>query len=319
MFKPCLLARMGFVGMMVLGAGAVSGQDYPSKLVRIITAAGGGTTDVGARLIAQGLSGGFGQPVVVENRPSSLVGEIVAKAPPDGYTLLVVGSAFVIGPLLQKTSYDPVKDFAPISLTSSSPNILVVHPSLPVKSAKDLIALARGRPGELNYGSGPGGSSPHLAAELFKSMAGVDIVRISYKGGGPAVIGLIGGEVQLMISPAGSVSTHLKSDKLRALAVTSAQPSVLLPGLATVAATGLPGYESSSLVGMLAPAGTLETISNRLNQEIVRMLNRADVKEKFLNAGLETIGSSAGQFAATMKSEIAKWGKVIKDANIKGE
>jgi tripartite-type tricarboxylate transporter receptor subunit TctC len=319
MLKPCLLAKIVSGGIVVLGAAAVYGQDYPNKPMRIITAAGGGATDVAARLIAQGLAGGFGQPVVVENRPSSLVGEIVAKAPPDGYTLLVVGSAFVIGPLLQKTSYDPLRDFSPISLTSSSPNILVVHPSLPVKSVKELIALARARPGELNYGSGPAGSSPHLAAELLKSMAGVNIVRISYKGGGPAVIGLIGGEVQLMISPAGSVSTNIKSGKLRALAVTSAQPSALLPGLPTVAATGVPGYESSSLVGMLAPAGTPETISNRLNQEIVRVLNRVDVKEKFLNAGLETIGSSPGQFAATMKSEIAKWGKVIKGAGIKDE
>ena len=318
MLKPCFVASMVSVGVVLLGTGAVSGQDYPNKPIRIVSAAGGGATDVAARLIAQGLSGPLGEPVIIDNRPSNLVGEVVAKSPPDGYTLLFIGSAFAIGPLLQKTPYDPVKDFAPISLTSSSPNLLVVHPSLPVKSVKELIALAKARPGELNYGSGPAGSSPHLDAELFKSMAGVNIVRIPYKGGAPALNALMGGEVQLMISPAGSVSAHLKSGRVRALAVTSAQPSALLPGLPTVAAS-LPRYESGSTHGIYAPAGTPEAIINRLNQEIVRLLNRADTKEKFLNAGIEVIGSSPEQFAASMKSEIAKWGKVIKDAGIKAE
>ena len=243
----------------------------------------------------------------------------MSKAPPDGYTLLIDAASFWIGPLLQETPYDPVKDFAPVTLTDSAPNVLVVNPSLPVKSVKELIALAKARPGELNYGSSSTGSTPHLAAELFNMMAGVKIVRVPFKGSGPAVISLLGGQVQLMFATAGSVAPHVKSGRLRALAVASLQPSALAPGLPTIAASGVPGYEAVAFEGMFAPAKTPVAIIDRLNQEIVRVLNRAEVKERFFNAGVETVGSTPEEFAAAIKSNVAKWGKLIKDAGIRDE
>jgi tripartite-type tricarboxylate transporter receptor subunit TctC len=307
------------LGMMVLGAGMVFGQNYPNKPIRIVASAAGGSGDFAARLIGQGLSGALGQQVVVDNRGGIIPGEIVSKAPPDGYTLLIDAASFWIGPLLQETPYDPVKDFAPVTLTDSAPNVLVVNPSLPVKSVKELIALAKARPGELNYGSSSTGSSPHLAAELFNMMAGVKIVRVPFKGSGPAVISLLGGQVQLMFATAGSVAPHVKSGRLRALAVASLQPSALAPGLPTIAASGVPGYEAVAFEGMFAPAKTPVAIIDRLNQEIVRVLNKAEVKERFFNAGVETVGSTPEEFAAAIKSNVAKWGKLIKEAGIRDE
>jgi tripartite-type tricarboxylate transporter receptor subunit TctC len=313
------VAWMFSIGMMVLGAGIVFGQKYPNKPIRIVASAAGGSGDFAARLIAQGLSGALSQQVVVDNRGGVIPGEIVSKAPPDGYTLLIDAASFWIGPLLQETPYDPVKDFAPVTLTDSAPNVLVVNPSLPVKSVKELIALAKARPGELNYGSSSTGSTPHLAAELFNMMAGVKIVRVPFKGSGPAVISLLGGQVQLMFATAGSVAPHVKSGRLRALAVASLQPSALAPGLPTIAASGVPGYEAVAFEGMFAPAKTPVAIIDRLNQEIVRVLNRAEVKERFFNAGVETVGSTPEEFAAAIKSNVAKWGKLIKDAGIRDE
>jgi tripartite-type tricarboxylate transporter receptor subunit TctC len=313
------VAWMFPLGMMVLGAGMVFGQNYPNKPIRIVASAAGGSGDFAARLIAQGLSGALSQQVVVDNRGGVIPGEIVSKAPPDGYTLLIDAASFWIGPLLQETPYDPVKDFAPVTLTDSAPNVLVVNPSLPVKSVKELIALAKARPGELNYGSSSTGSTPHLAAELFNMMAGVKIVRVPFKGSGPAVISLLGGQVQLMFATAGSVAPHVKSGRLRALAVASLQPSALAPGLPTIAASGVPGYEAVAFEGMFAPAKTPVAIIDRLNQEIVRVLNRAEVKERFFNAGVETVGSTPEEFAAAIKSNVAKWGKLIKDAGIRDE
>ena len=318
------MLRLGFVvwmvlvGLMVLDAGVVSGQDYPNKPIRIVTGEIGGGSDLVARIIAQALSGNLSQQVIVENRTGLISVEVGSKAPPDGYTLILSGSLWIF-PLLQKVSFDPVKDFSPIALVASTPNVLVVHSSLPVKSVKELIALAKARPGELNYGSGPIGSTSHLAGELFKTMADVKIVGIPFRGNGPALIALIGGEMQLMFGNAGGVVPHVKSGKLRSLAVTSARPSVLAPGLPTVAAAGLPGYEVGSIIGIFAPAGTPTTIVNRLNQEIVRVLNQADVKEKFLNAGTETVGNSPGEFSVFIKSDMARMGKVIKAAGIRAE
>ncbi len=310
------------VGMMILGADVLTGQDYPSKPVRIVASEAGGAGDFAARLIAQGLTYSLGQQVIIENRGGSGVipAEVVAKSAPDGYTLLFFASSLWLLPFIQdNVPYDPVRDFSPITLAIRSPNLIVVHPSLPVKSVKELIALAKAKPGELNYASGLTGSSSHLAAELFSSMAGVNIVRIPYKGIGPALTALIGGQVQLSFANASAVTPHIKSGKLRALAVTSPQPSVLFPGLPTVAASGLPGYESASIFGMFAPAKTPATLINRLNQETVRVLNRADMKERFFNVGVETVGSSPEDFAATMKSEMTRMGKVIKHAGIRAE
>ena len=305
------------IGLMVLGAGAVSAQDFPTKPIRIITGGVGGGNDFTARQLAQGITGSLGQPVIVDNRTGFLATEAVSKAPPDGYTLIVIGNALWVRPLLEKVPHD-VRDFSPITLTERTVNIVAVHPSLPVKSIKELIALAKARPGELNYGSSAPGSSNHLAGELFRSMAGVKLVNVPYKSSPPVITALIGGEVQLAIIDVGLVVPHVKTGKLRALAVTSTEPSALAPGLPTVAASGLPGYESVSMVGVLAPTKTPAAIINRLNQEMVRVLNMPEVKERFLNVGIEVATSSPEQFAATIKSDIAKWGKVIKDAGISG-
>ncbi len=284
-------------GVIVLFAEGATGQEYPNKPLRFIASGIGGGSDFTARLIGQGISGPLGQSVIVENRGGVLQGEIVAKSPPDGYTVLVAGGQAFITPLLQKASYDPEKDFAAVTLTDTSPNILTVHPSVPAKSVKELIALAKARPGELNYGSTAAGGSIHLATELFKSMAGVNLVNIPYKATGLAVNDLMGGQVHLMISTALSVTPQMKSGRLRGLAVTSAQPSVLAPGLPTIAAAGLPGYEAVGITGAYVPAKTPAAIINRLNQEMVRYLNTPDAKEKFL----VTVQPEAGIGACPMK------------------
>ena len=297
------------------------GQTYPNRPVRLVATAAGGAGDVAARIIGQNISGSLGQPVVVENRGTGIVpGEIVAKAPPDGYTLLIAGTVIWLSPFLQEhLPFDPLKDFSPITLAVTTPNVLVVHPSLPVKSVKDLVALARSKPGVLNYGSTGSGSSYHLAGELFKSMARVDIVRVAYKGSAQGLNDLISGQLHLMFPTAPAGLPHLRSGKLKGLAVTSTGPSALVPGLPTASASGLPGYESGSILGIFAPARTPEPIVHRLNQEIVRVLNNAEQKEKFLGLGLEAVGNSPEQFTATIKSEMAKWGKVIRDAGIRAE
>src|SRR5258706_10699878 len=250
-----LVAWMFPAGLMVLGAGAASGQNYPGRPVRIVTGVPGGSLDLTARLIAPKLAERLGQQVIIDNRGGVLSMEIAAKAPADGYTLLLAsGSLWTSQFLRDHVAWDPIRDFAPITLLVTSPNILVVHPSLPARSIKGLIALARSRAGELNYSSGQTGSSSHIAGELFKSMARVNIVRVAYKGQGAAMLSLITGESQVSFPNAASAGPFMQSGKLRALAVTTAQPSPLAPGLPTVAAAGLPGYESSAILGMVAPA-----------------------------------------------------------------
>ena len=318
-FPGCTMA---FIALAAAGM-AASAQNYPSRPIRIVTAEPGGGNDFAARLIVQGLGGSLGQPVIVDNRGGAgglIAVNVALKAQPDGHTLLLYANNVWIIPLLRRSApYDAVRDFVPITLAAKAPNAVVVHPSLPVKSIAQLIALAKARPGELNYGSGGNGSSTHLAVELFKSMAGVDIVRVVFKGNAPAQNALFSGEVQLMIAPAGSLASHLNSARLRALAVTSAQPSPLLPGLPTMAASGLPGYESMQIYGIFAPAKTPAAIVGRLNEEIVRVVQRPDVRDKFLAAGVEPVGSTPQELATTMKSEIVRIGKVIKDAGIRDE
>ena len=302
----------------LLGTAAVSAQEYPTKPIRIVTGGIGGAADFAARLIAQGLSGSFSHPAVVENRGGIIPMESVAKAPPDGHTLLLHGSTIWLAPLLQaRVPYDPQKDFSPISLTSTSPNILVVHPSLPVKNVRQLIALAKAKPGMLNYASAGLGGSSHLAAALFNAMADVNIVGIMYKGSSAALTDLISGEVQLTFNALPPTIPHIKTGRLKGLAVTSAQPSALLPDFPTIAASGVPGYEAVSIIGILAPAKTPAAIVNLLNQNIVRTLKRTDVKEKFFNTGVQTVGSSPEQFALGIKYEMAKWAKVFKAAGIR--
>ena len=303
--------------VMVLDLGSAFSQEFPNKPIRIVTSAIGGGNDTTARVVAQWLSGPLGQQVIVENRTSLLAAEAVAKAPPDGYTMLFAGSSFATLPLLQTAGYDPIKDYVPVSIIDSSPDVVVVHPSLPVKSIKELIALAKAKPGVLNYGSGTTGGAQHLPVEVFKSMTGVDIVRVAYKGSGPAVNGLLGGEIELMFTTSASVAVHLKSGKVRGLAVTSARRSALAPDLPTVAEAGVPGYEFILIDSMLAPAKTPAAIVNRLNREIVRVLSTAEAKERFLSFGAEPAPSSPEELAAFLKSDISRLAKLIKDTGIR--
>jgi tripartite-type tricarboxylate transporter receptor subunit TctC len=320
MVKLRFVARIFSLVAIAPWVGMACAQNYPNRPIRIISSPVGGGNDFVARLIAQGLTGPLGQPIIIENRPNNVTGQIVAKALPDGYTLLASSGSLWLAPLMQDgVPYDAVRDFAPVSLTAISPNILVVHPTVPASSIKELIALAKAKPGALNVATGPTASTNHLAAEMFKYMAGINITRVAYKGGGPALIGLVGGEVQLLFASASSVVPQMKSGKLKALAITSAKASALAPELPTVSAAGLPGYEVVGIDCMFAPARTPAAIIKYLNQEIVRVVNEVEVKAKFLGAGSEIVGSTPQQLAATVKAEIATWGKVIKEAGIRVE
>ena len=293
-------------------------QNWPLKPVRIITAEPGTGNDLIARLIVPYLSNAFGQQFIVDNRGLVAV-DMVAKAAPDGYTLLSYGPPLWLTPLLRQVSYDPLRDLAPITLAGSSPNILAIHPSVPAKSVSELLLLAKQRPGELNYSSSSTGSSPHLAAELFKTMAGINIVRVPYKGSSQALVGLVGGQVHLMFPNAGTVAPHLKSTRVRALAVTTSAPSALVPGLPTLSASGVTGYESASQFALFAPAGTPSAIIERLNREMIAALRKPDVTERLFGSGVEVTTGTPTELAVTMKSEMAKWGKLIKEAGIREE
>ena len=312
---------LAVVFIMAQPGTTASAQSYPLKPVRLITAAAGAGGDFVVRMVAPGLTELWGQPVIVENRGGSAVipVELVAKAPPDGYTLLGFGTSLWHLPLMQSVSYDPIKDFAPITLVSTTPMILVVHLSLPVKSIKELVALAKRRPGQLNYSSGISGSTTHLPAEMFKSMAGVDLVRVSYKGGAPALSALLGGETHLMFANAGGAGPHIKSSRLRALAVTTAQRSALFPELPTIAASGLPGYEASSLQALFAPAATPAALIHQLSRDLLRVLGRPEVKERFLRSGSEVVASSPEELATAIKADMIKMDKIIKAAGIRAE
>jgi tripartite-type tricarboxylate transporter receptor subunit TctC len=272
-------------------------------------------------MMSFGLAGPLGQQLIVDNRGSGVIpGSIVAKAVPDGYTLLVYGGTFLLSPLmLDQPPYHPLRDFAPITLISDSPVILVVHPSVPANTVKELIALAKAKPGSLNYASASSGSASHLAGELFKAMTATDIMRINYKGNGPAVLDLLGGRVQVMFVNAATVTPSIKSGKLKALAVASNAPSALAPNVPTVSAAGVPGYEASSKIGMFAPARTPDAIIKRLNQDAVRYIRTPEAKELIFNQGADAVGSSPEQFIASIKSDLARMGKVIKDLGIKEE
>jgi tripartite-type tricarboxylate transporter receptor subunit TctC len=315
------IQRFIFCGVL-LGAAAAHGQTYPGnyplKPLRIITAATGGSSDFTSRLIAHALTERLGQQVIVDNR-GNLGGEILARLPPDGYNLLIDGASLWIGPLVQKMPYDALLDFAPVAIAVRAPNVIVVHPSLPVKSVKELVALARARPGELNYGSGGIGGASHLPAELFKSQASINIVNVNYKGTGPAISALMAGEVHVMFANAAIASPHMRSGKVRAVAVASLKQTPVFPDLPSLATSGLPGFEAGVVQGVVAPAKTPAALINRLNQEIVHVLNRADVKARHFTAGVETVASSPEELSATIKSDRARWGKVIKDANIRVE
>ncbi len=299
---------------------AAVGQNYPYKPIRMLSGEAESGGDITGRLIGQKMASSLGQPMIMDNRGGSIVipTMMMVKAAPDGYTVLLYAGSVWLLPFLQDgVPYDPVRDFSPITLASSSPNVVVVNPLVEARSIRELIALAKAKPGGLNYSSSTIGSSSHLAGALFNSMAGVNIQNIPYKGSGPAAVALVGGEVQVMFSNTGVVTPHLKAGRVRALAVTSAQPSALLPDLPTVAASGLPGYEVATIFGIFAPAKTPSAIINKLNQEMVRALRMSDVKEKLLSVGIDAIGSSPAELASTMKADMARMGTVIKTLGIR--
>jgi tripartite-type tricarboxylate transporter receptor subunit TctC len=312
-FVPGMLS----VGLIVLGVGTACGQDYPSQPIRLVGSSPGGGSDLVMRLIAPTLRNALGQPVVIDNRPTILLGEIGSKAPPDGYTVIVVGNSFYIGHLLRETPWDPVRDFLPVTLADAGPSVLIVHPSLPVKSVKELIALAKARPKQLNFATGAPGSTAHLAAELFKGMAGINMIWVPYKDNGPGMMSVIAGETQLIFKDAAGVLPQMKAGRVRGLAVTSAQPSPLFPGLPPIADAGLPGYEALTTDAIVVPARTPTAIVNRLNEEIVRALNEANTRQTLFNSGVVVVGSSPEEFGAFLKASIAKWSKVIKDAGMR--
>jgi len=304
---------------LFLGASLACAQDYPTRPIRLISPGPGGGADFVARLLSHGISGPLGQQIVVDNRPAGVIpGQIVSKAPPDGYTIMVNGNSFWLSPLMRSSApYDPLKDFSPISTVVASPNILVVHSSVSANNVKELIALAKAKPGFLNYASSTTGGSGHLSAELFKYLAGVDLVRVSYKTSGTSVNSLIAGEVHVMFGNAPPVVPHVKAGRLKALAVTTLQRSVLFPDLPTIAESGLPGFDTASVYGLFAPANTPAPIVGRLNQEVVRLLGRPEAKDKLLATGVVAVGSTPRELSAAMQSEIERMGPVIRSAGIR--
>ena len=304
------------VGMVL--AGGASAQTWPTTHVRIITAGAGGGSDFASRLIAAPLGATLGQQVIVENR-GLLAADIAAKAAPDGYTMLFSTPGQSVIPLLllgPKIGFDPFKEITPITLLARQYNALVVHPSVPARSVAELVALARKQPGKLSYGSSGNGSPNHLGMELFKLDAKIDLVHVPYKGAAPALLDVIAGQVQLIITSPISAAPHIATGKVRALATSGSKRNPLLPDLPTVAEAGLPGYEITGWVGVLVPAGTGRETIAVLQADIARALTLPDLKEKFAHLGAEAGSSTPEQFAEFIQSEIAKWGRVIRDAGI---
>ena len=311
--------------LFLLCAAAALAQPYPTKAVRMVVpfAAGAGSNDIMARLTAQKLGDSLGQQFVVDNRPgaSGIIGcDIVAKAQPDGYTVLMMSLTFTVNPsLFKKLPYDTVKDLVPVTMVASAPLMLVVHPSIPVKSVAEFIAYAKANPGKLNFGSGGPGTTPHLAGEMLKAMAHLDVTHIPYKGGAPALSDLISGQIQFMLENIPGTLPFAKAGKLRALAVTDLKRSPLLPDLPTLDESGLKGYQIVGWNGLFVPAGTPSAIINKLHTEVVKALALPDVKERLATMGADGVGDTPQHFTAFIKAEIPKWAKVVKDAGLKVE
>lgn len=301
--------------------GAATAQTYPAKAVRIVVGyPPGGPTDLLARIVAQKLTESWGQQVLVDNRPgaSGMIGaELTVRAAPDGYTLLMVPVTYAVTPsLFPKMTYDAAKDLAPVAQVAAAPFMLVVHPTLPVKTVKDLVALARSRPGQINYASASTGGMPHLAGELFNTMTGVKMVHIPYKGAAPATTDLLSGQVSLMFNNMLSAMPHVKSSRLRAVAVTSSKRSAAVPQLPTIAET-VPGYEASGWYGAFAPAATPRELVAKINSDMNRVMRLPDVAQRLSGDGVEPVGTTPEQFGSYLRQEIAKWGKIVKASGAK--
>ena len=313
--------------VLFIAAGAVAGgasaQQYPVRPIRMIVGfPPGGGTDIVGRIVAQKLSEVLRQQIAVDNRGGAsgqLAAELTAKAPPDGYTVMMahIAAVSILPSLYPKLPYDPLKDFAPITLVATGPNLLVVHPSVPAKTVKDLIALAKSKPGQLQYASPGAGTVQHLAAEFFKLQAKVDMLHVPYKGSGQSIVDLIAGQVHLDFDAVPPVINYVRQGRLRAIAVTSAKRFSLLPDIPTISEGGVPGFDMSTWWGLVAPAAVSKDVIGKLYGETVKLLHQNDVKEKIAFVGAETVGNSPEEFGAFIRSEAAKYAKIIKEANIK--
>jgi len=309
-----LLALVATAGMNV------HAQDkYPTRPVRIVTATPGGGNDFLARIVAPPLGNAIGQQIIVDNRPSRLVGGIAARSTPDGYTLVVGGSTLQYTPLLERIDYNAITDFTPVSLLERSPNVLVVTPALKVNNVSELVSMARAKPGVLNYGTGAGGASLHLAGELFMIATNTRLVRVPYKATGPAVLGLLTNEVQLVFATAGAVVPLLKDGKLKALGVTTAEPTPLVPGIPTIAQQGVPGFELVTIGFMLAPAKTPQPIVRLLNQHIVKLMQQPDVKERLAAGGSDATSSSPEELGRIMREDDIRMRKLFKQLGLSAD
>ncbi len=321
----CTLALFAWVAECAGAQGFSVSTDsaYPVKPVRIVVpSSAGGSTDFLIRPLATRLGDALGKPIIVENRPGagSVIGtELVVKAAPDGYTLLAAPASITMSPALYKLPFDPLRDLAPIVNLAAFPNILVVHPSLPAKSVRELIALARAQPGQIHFGSSGVATGTHMSMALFTSMAGITLVHVPYKGGAPGVIGLISGEVQVNFATITTALPHVKTGRLRALAVSTARRSRAAPGIPTVAESGLKTFEYASWIGLLAPAGTPRPVIARLNAEAVKAVQSPEIKEILAAEGAEPIAGTPEQFAYTLATEVPRWVKVVKAAGIEAQ
>jgi tripartite-type tricarboxylate transporter receptor subunit TctC len=323
--RRTFLAAGAAVGLLSLAPLAAQAQAFPTKAITIVVPfSAGGTTDILARVIGQYMSKDLGQPVIVDNRAGAggnIGAQAVARAAPDGYTLLMgtVGTHAINQSLYKKMSFDPIKDFAPLSRVALVPNLLVANPSQPFKNVKEMIAYAKANPGKVTFGSSGNGSSIHLSGELFKHMAGVDMQHVAYRGSAPAVTDLLGGQIAVMFDNMPSAIGHVKSGKLRPLAVTTPKRSPALPDVPTIAEAGVPGYEATSWFGLLAPAKTPAAVVTKLNASILKALADPEVKKKLAEQGAEPYGEKPDQFAAFIQSETAKWGKIVKQSGATAE
>jgi tripartite-type tricarboxylate transporter receptor subunit TctC len=308
---------------VTLASGAALAQAYPSKPIRLIVPfPAGGAVDISARAIGAELSRSLGQQVVVENRPGAggnLAAEAAARAAPDGYTLFMATSAILaVNPVLYaKVPFDPIKDFAPISVVASSDNVLVVHPSVPAQTVGELIALAKANPGKYSYASSGSGSSTHLAAEMFKMMAGVDLLHVPYKGGPPGVVDLLAGQVNMIFDLVPSALPHIRSGKIRALGVAGVQRSPLLPGVPLISESGVPGYRSSVWFGLVAPAGTPAEIVSRLSADVAKGVRQAEFRDRLTGMGYDVTSTTPEQMAELIRADIPRWAQVVKTNGIK--
>ena len=319
-----ILHPSSFILGCAIAASVAIAQPYPARPIRIIVPQSpGASTDITARLVAQGLNDAFKQPVIVDNRPGSsgIAGtELVARAAPDGYTLMVVASSFSINPALgRKLPYDSIRDFTTVVQLSKFPNMLAAHPSAPVKTLQDVMALAKAKPGQITYASAGVATGTHMTAELLKYMTGIDLLHVPYKGGGPAMTAAMGGQTQLLVATSVGLLPHVRAGKLRAIAVTSTKRSAAAPDIPTIAESGVPGYEHEPWNGMFGPAGIPKAVLARINAEVVRVLNSPEAKKALEGDGADIVGGTPEQFGTVLKAEIAKWTKVAKAAGIKAE